>query len=165
MVNGGGLHIFYSANNSFESWQECNRVIGLGWRKRDFGTAIAIGANGLEVRVPPGDGGDTGHGKRVDAVLTRLGEHPIHQDLPRRWNAADLEIYHYARGLAENLTVLSYALEPQTGLDFPIEWVMSYGAGRVYNSTFGHVWPGDKSPPAMRCIAFQTLLGPSHAMA
>ena len=90
--------------------------------------------------------------------MTRASDHPIHQGLPKQWLAADLEIYRYARGPAKNLTVLSYAQEPETGLNFPIEWTVNYGEGRVYNSTFGHVWKGDTNPPGMRCLAFQTLL-------
>lgn len=156
--NGGGLYILHSANNAFETWDAYNRMIGLGWRNKDFGTAITIDSDGATVRVPSGQGGNTSHGKRMDAVLTRLGDHPIHTDVPRQWKAADLEVYSYARGPAENLTVLSYAREPKTGLNFPIEWVVLYGKGRVYNSTFGHVWEGDQNPSAMRCVAFQTLL-------
>ena len=133
-------------------------MIGLGWRNKDFGSAITIDSDGSVVRVAPGKGGNTSHGKRIDATLTRLGNHPIHKDLPKQWKVADLEVYRYARGPAENLTVLSYTREPKTGLNFPIEWVVSYGKGRVYNSTFGHVWKGDTNPPAMRCVAFQTLL-------
>jgi len=133
-------------------------MIGLGWRNKRFGWSITIGPDGSAMRIPPGQGGNTSHGKRIDAVLTRLGEHPIHKDLPERWKAADLEVYSYARGPAENLKVLSHAHEPKTGLNFPIEWVVNYGKGKVYNSTFGHVWKGDTNPPSMRCVAFQTLL-------
>ena len=71
---------------------------------------------------------------------------------------ADIEIYRYARGPAENLTVLSYARDPKTRLNFPVEWVVRYGKGRVYSSTFGHVWKDSREPPSVRCVAFQTLL-------
>ena len=156
--HGGGLYILHSGNNSFMQWPEYNRMIGLGWRQKDFGEAITINADGGVVRVAAGQGRGTSHGDRVDALLTRLGDHPIHKDFPRQWMVADLEVYSYARGPADNLTVLSYAREPATGLNFPIEWVVNYGKGRVYNSTFGHVWEGDTNPPGMRCVAFQTLL-------
>jgi type 1 glutamine amidotransferase len=156
--SGGGLYILHSGNNSFPRWKEYNRMIGLGWRNKRFAWGITIGPDGSAIRVPPGQGGNTSHGKRIDAVLTRLGAHPIHKDLPERWKVADLEVYSYARGPAENLRVLSYAHEPETGLNFPIEWVMNYGKEKVYNSTFGHVWKGDTNPPSMRCVAFQTLL-------
>lgn len=156
--NGGGLYVLHSANNAFPQWEEYNRMIGLGWRKKDSGYAITIEDNGSLRRIPRGQGGNTGHGQRVDAVLTRLGEHPIHRDLPKQWRVADIEIYSYARGPAENLTVLSYTREPETGLNFPVEWIVTYGKGRVYNSTFGHVWEGDTNPQSMRCVAFQTLL-------
>jgi type 1 glutamine amidotransferase len=155
---GGGLYILHSGNNAFPEWKEYNRMIGLGWRDKDFGWAISVDPAGQVSRIPPGEGGNTSHGKRIDAVLTRLADHPIHSNLPRQWKVADLEVYSYARGPAENLTVLSYAREPNTGLNFPIEWVVQYGAGKVYNSTFGHVWQDDVNPPATRCVAFQTLL-------
>lgn len=155
---GGGLYILHSANNAFPEWDAYNKMIGLGWRGKDFGVALTIDAQGGVVRVPAGEGQGTSHGKRIDAVLTRMGDHPLHEGFPRRWKAADLEVYRYARGPAENLTVLSYAREPKTELNFPIEWVVNYGKGRVYNSTFGHVWKDSSNPPAIRCVGFQTLL-------
>jgi type 1 glutamine amidotransferase len=156
--DGGGLFIFHAGNNAFRHWQEYNRMIGLGWRKRDFGCAISVAPDGSVVRIPAGEGGNTGHGKRANVLLTRWGDHPIHKGLPRQWKTADLEIYRYARGPAENLTVLSYAPEPATQLNFPIEWVVDYGKGRVYNSTFGHVWKGQKEPEGMRCAGWQTIM-------
>lgn len=157
VANGGGLYVFHSANNAFPQWQEYNKMIGLGWRNKDFGKAIVIEEQEAITKIPAGEGGNTSHGPRIDALLTRLGEHPIHQDLPKQWLAADLEVYSYARGPAENLTVLSYCKEPVTGLQFPTEWVVNYGKGRVYSSTYGHVWHEDGYPPGMRCVAFQTI--------
>lgn len=94
----------------------------------------------------------------MDALVTRLGEHPIHAELPRRWRTADVEVYRYVRGPAEHVQVLSYARDPLTGLNFPVEWTVQYGKGRVYTSTLGHVWPGDPSLKGIQCAAFQTLL-------
>lgn len=157
--SGGGLFAFHSANNAFPKWKEYNSMIGLGWRPKGFGPAITISDGGEVIRVPAGEGRGTSHGKRVDARVTRLGEHPIHQGLPKQWTAADIEVYSYARGPAENLTVLSYARDAKTELNFPVEWVVTYGKGRVYNSTLGHVWKDSPAaPPSVRCVAFQTLL-------
>ncbi|MDF7824326.1 ThuA domain-containing protein [Pontiellaceae bacterium B12227] len=156
--SGGGLYVFHSANNSFPQWNEYNRMIGLGWRAKDFGYAITLDDAGAITRVPPGEGDRTSHGKRVDALLTRLGDHPIHAGFPRQWVAADIEIYRYARGPAENLTVLSFAKDEKTGLNFPIEWTVDYGKGRVYNSTLGHVWHDQKGPLGMQCAGHQTLI-------
>ncbi|MEE9369267.1 MAG: ThuA domain-containing protein [Pontiella sp.] len=155
---GGGLYVFHSANNAFPHWEEYNRMIGLGWRNKDFGWAITIDTEGHEVRIPAGEGENTDHGKRVDALLTRSGNHPIHEGFPRQWTAADIEIYRYARGPAENLTVLSYAQDAKTKLNFPIEWTVAYGDGRAYNSTFGHVWKDQHEPKGVRCAGFQTLM-------
>jgi len=155
--NGGGLYIFHSANNAFSGWGEYNKMIGLGWRRRDFGWALTVSDDGKVNRIPAGKGGNTGHGRRVDALVTRIGDHPIYRGFPRRWRAADIEIYRYARGPAENLQVLSYAKEPKTKLNFPVEWIARYGKGEVYNSTFGHVWKDQKNPKGVRCAGFQTV--------
>jgi len=156
--SGGGLFVFHSANNAFRKWKEYNRMIGLGWRNKNFGWAITIDENEHIVRIPPGQGGNTSHGKRIDALVTNLGNHPIHKGLPKQWKATDIEIYRYARGPAENLTILSYARDPKTGLNFPIEWTVRYGKGLVYSSTLGHLWKDQTNPPSVQCPFFQTLL-------
>lgn len=157
VTGGGGLSVFHSANNAFPEWDEYNKMIGLGWRKKDFGPAVQV-INGKQVLIPAGEGGNTGHGKRLDTLITRMNDHPIHSGLSQQWMAADLEIYRYARGPAENLTVISYAFEPKTKINFPIEWVIQYGEGRVHNSTYGHHWHTQTETPAgIRCAAFQTI--------
>jgi type 1 glutamine amidotransferase len=71
-----------------------------------------------------------------------------------------MEVYYYARGPAENIQVLAYARDskPGQGLLWPVEWTTSYGKGRVYISTYGHVWKGDVDPASMRCAAVQTVI-------
>ena len=133
-------------------------MIGLGWRKKEFGWAIAVSAAGELIRIPPGEGRDTGHGERLDTVVKRRGEHPIHVRLPREWFTPDIEVYHHARGPAEQLDVLSYGYEPETGMNWPLEWAVAFGQGRVYTSTFGHVWAGDTQPERMRCAGLQTVV-------
>ncbi len=156
--DGGGLYILHSANNSFAHWDEYNRMIGLGWRIAAGGWALVVDDDGQITRIPPGEGRGTSHGPRRDTVVQLRGEHPIHDGYPKRWKTPLLEVYTYARGPAENLTVLSYAYDPATEKNWPIEWVVAYGKGRVYNSTFGHVWAGDKEPASMRCVGFRTTL-------
>jgi type 1 glutamine amidotransferase len=156
--DGGGVFVYHSGNNAFPNWEEYNKIIGLGWRRANQGTALAIDENGEIVRIPSGTGRGTGHGPRVDAVITRRGEHPIHQGLPRKWKTPDIEVYHYARGPAENVEVLSYTYDAQTDMRWPIEWTVTYGKGRVYTATYGHVWHDDSQPERMRCAGVQTLL-------
>jgi hypothetical protein len=156
--NGGGVYVWHAGNNAFADWPAYNRMIGLGWRKKDFGWAIAVSAEGELIRIPPGEGRDTGHGDRLDTVVKRRGEHPIHTGLPREWLTPDIEVYYHARGPAEQLDVLSYGYDPGTGMNWPLEWVVGYGEGRVYTSTFGHVWAGDVQPERMRCAGLQTVV-------
>jgi type 1 glutamine amidotransferase len=156
--SGGGFYVYHEANNSFAEWPEYNQMIGLGWRKKDFGPAIVVRPDGSLQMIPSGEGNDTGHGNRSDVVVHQVGEHPIHAGLPRAWKAADIEVYCYARGPATNLTVLASAADAQTQVQFPIEWTVNYGEGRVFVSTYGHVWADQKDPAGMKCAAFQTIM-------
>lgn len=155
LANGGGVYIYHGANNAFKNWEAYNDIIGLGWRKKDFGVALTIDENEKVLTVPKGEGENTGHGKRRDVLITRMNDHPIHKGMPKSWLAADLEVYRYARGPAAGLQVLSYAQDQKTGLNFPSEWVVKFGKGRVYCSTYGHLWKNQEWPPSMRCAAFQ----------
>jgi len=155
---GGGVFVFHSGNNAFPDWPAYNRMIGLGWRNKNFGTAIRIQADETMERIPDGEGNSTGHGARTDRVIHRLGDHPIHAGLPRVWKTPLIEVYTYARGPAENLEILSWAEEPKTGERWPIEWTVNYGEGRVYSGTFGHVWKDEADPVDLRCAGFQTVL-------
>jgi len=154
---GGGVYIFHSANNSFANWDEYNQIIGLGWRGTEF-PSITIDADGKVQRIPPGEGKSTSHGQRTDRVVHRIGNDPIHNGLPKKWMAAMIEVYTYPRGSAKNIKVLSWAEDPDAKKNWPVEWTVSYGKGRVYNSTFGHVWPNETNPAGMRCAGFQTIM-------
>lgn len=158
VAKGGGLYVWHAGNNAFATWPAYNDMIGLGWRKKDFGVAITIDEHGELVRIPAGDGRDTGHGARLTTVVKRRGEHAIHAGLPRAWLTPDIEVYYFARGPAKNLEVLSYGFDPRTQMNWPLEWTVAYGEGRVYTSTFGHVWKGDTQPARMRCAGVQTVV-------
>lgn len=156
VASGGGLYIFHSANNGFENWDEYNKMIGLGWRNKNFGKAAIVEDDGTVRVVNAGDGENTAHSVRVNALTTRIGNHPIQKGLPKSWIYADIEVYTYARGPMENVTILTYAKDELYKKNFPVEWVVRYGKGRVYNSTLGHFWKDQLNPEGMRCAAFQT---------
>jgi hypothetical protein len=159
VAHGGGVYVWHAGNNAFTAWPAYNDMIGLGWRKKEFGDAIAVDDKEQLVRIPAGEGRDTGHGARVTTVVKRRGEHPIHAGLPRQWMTPDIEVYYYARGPAKNLEVLSYGHDPRTDMNWPLEWTVAYGEGRVYTSTFGHVWKDDGlQPERMRCAGVQTIV-------
>ncbi len=158
IANGGGTYIYHGANNAFPNWPAYNQIIGLGWRPAGFGRAISLSEQG-ELKIhAPGDGDKTGHGPRLNTVVHRRGEHPIHRGLPAQWMAAELEVYFFARGPAQNIEILSYALDPKTKLYWPVEWTVQYGKGRVYSSTNGHFWKDQADPPNLNDVAFQTIL-------
>ena len=156
---GGGLYVLHSGNNAFSHWQEYDRMIGMGWRPKTSGYALEIDAGKNILRIPPGEGSGTGHGDRFNAQIQILTRHPINRGYPEQWQTANTEVYHFPRGPAEELTVLSYAYDStSTKRMWPVEWVVKYGKGRVYNSSMGHLWRGETYPPAYRCVGFQTTV-------
>jgi len=156
--NGGGVYIFHGAQNAFADWPEYNDIIGLGWRPATYGTAIMVGSDEQLIRIPPGQGLHTNNAPNGDVVVHQLGDHPIHQGMPRAWLTPHLEVYFDPRGPAENVEVLSYGRDPRYGENWPVEWTVAYGQGRVYVSTFGHVWADDTDPESMRCVGVQTTI-------
>ncbi|MFY0686435.1 MAG: ThuA domain-containing protein [Cyclobacteriaceae bacterium] len=158
VLKGGGLYILHSANNAFEHWDAYNVMIGLGWRSADFGKALQIDEEKGIVEIPSGQGKSTYHGPRHDQVIKILSEHPINEGFPSAWKTPDVELYKFARGPAKDLTVLSYSIEQETGLSWPVEWVVKYGEGDVYTSSMGHLWKGMIYPVGYRCVGFQTTL-------
>ena len=158
VLAGGGLYILHSANNSFPEWKAYDTIMGMGWRPKEFGYALEIDENKKIIRIPPGEGNRTNHGKRFDAVINILTRHPINKDFPDRWITPNMELYTYVRGPALNTTVLSWAYDTTTSKNWPVEWVVSYGKGRVYNSSMGHLWKDEIYPIGYRCIGFQTTM-------
>jgi type 1 glutamine amidotransferase len=156
---GGGLYILHSGNNAFPHWKQYEEMIGMGWRPKDFGYALEIDAKRNIIRIPPGEGEGTGHGERFNAVIEVFTRHPINKDYPERWQTANTEVYYFPRGAAVNLSVLSCGYDSTgTQRTWPVEWVVRYGKGRVYNSSLGHLWKGEIFPDAYRCIGYQTTV-------
>jgi hypothetical protein len=158
VADGGSLYILHSANNAFPKWEAYNQMIGLGWRSPAQGSAIAYDATKTEQIIPCGEGRGTYHGPRNDTLVEKITEHPINSDFPDQWLSADMELYKYARGPAENVTVLSIAYDPESELHWPVDWLIQYQEGIVYNSSMGHLWKGDTYPIGYRCVAFETSL-------
>ena len=156
--SGGGFVALHEACDSFSGWEEYGEMLGLRWNPAEVGKAVLIGEGGVLQILEAGQGEATSHGDRADTLVKRMGSHPIHAGLPASWMAADLEVWRYPRGPAEGLTVLSYAKEAETQLQFPVEWTVNYGAGRVYASSYGHIWEGDAGSAGVRCAAFQETL-------
>jgi hypothetical protein len=157
---GGGVYIFHAAENAFVGWKEYEQIVGLSWRNANYGTAIRLNEAGEMVRILPGDGRGTGHGGRGNVLVTRVGEDPIHSGLPQAWLSPEMEVYYFARGPAEGVRVLAYARDsdPSLGLLWPVECTTNYGKGRVYVSTYGHVWPGEVKTLGLQDVAVETII-------
>lgn len=158
---GGGVFIFHSGNNAFPNWPEYNDIIGLGWRPVSFGTALQMSEDGTITRLGPGQGKATSHAPRADVMVHSLNNHPIHEGMPALWKTPMLEVYYDARGPAKNVQVLSYGQDPRFKDYWPLEWTVTYGEGRVYASSFGHVWKDEsetKQPVDLLAADEQVLI-------
>ena len=160
--NGGGVLVYHSGNNAFPDWPEYNDIIGIGWRQGNFGTALRLDAEGNITRLPPGQGGGTGHANRADVVVHTRGDHPIHAGMPKKWKSPMLEVYYGVRGPANDVDVISYGKDPRNNqFWWPLEWTVKYGKGLVYSSSFGHVWSDEsetKQPVDLLAVDEQILI-------
>jgi type 1 glutamine amidotransferase len=159
--NGGGVFVYHSGNNAFAKWPEYNDIIGLGWRAVTYGTALKMSADGTITPQGPGEGRATSHAPRADVLVHTLGDHPIHQGMPAVWKTPMLEVYYDARGPAKNVQVISYGQDPRFKDYWPLEWTVTYGKGRVYASSFGHVWSDEdevKQPVDLLAADEQVLI-------
>ena len=51
--DGGGVYVWHAGNNAFADWPAYNEMIGLGWRNKDFGRALAVGPTAGSSASPP----------------------------------------------------------------------------------------------------------------
>jgi type 1 glutamine amidotransferase len=161
---GGGLVIVHAANNAFPSWPEFQELCGVGgWGGRDEAAGPKV--RWREGRVVLDDSpGVAMHPPIHDfLVATRSTDHPIMRGLPNSWLHAHDELYSQLRGPARDLEVLATAwadpaAHPKaTGEHEPVLMTISYGKGRVFHTTLGHVGPADGNrTTAMDCAGFIT---------
>ncbi len=156
--DGGGAVIFHAANNAFLTWPAYNEMIGLGWRDKAFGPGLIVGDDGTIVKIPAGSGLNPGHGPRHDFQMRILDRtHPITRGIPDRWLHPSEQLTHGQHGPADGLTILTYAHSKDSNQNEPMDWVRTYGKGRVYTTMLGHTWKNETNPN-LEDVGFQTLL-------
>lgn len=162
---GGGLVIFHAANNAFLEWSDYNEMIGLGWRDKSFGPGLIVDEHERVVVVPAGEGLGPGHGPRHDFEVTTLDlKHPITRGLPKRWMHPSEQLTHGQHGpanprhgaLEQELHILTYAWSKDSQRREPMDWVRSWGKGRIYTTMFGHTWKNEPNPN-LESPTFRTL--------
>jgi uncharacterized protein len=160
---GGGAVMVHAANNPFPEWPAFNQMIGLGWRKPDYGDRITIDdASGAQVRTSRGQGLGAGHGpSHVFRIKVRQPDHPIMRGLPSVWIHGKDQLSHGQRGPAANMTVLDSAFSSVegggSGEHEPMTWVIPHGKGQVVTTMLGHQWRDQPDSDALDCVGFRTV--------
>jgi type 1 glutamine amidotransferase len=145
MKAGGGFVSVHAADNSFPTWLEYNKMIGLGgWgdRNEKNGPYVYYTNEGKLVRDPsPGSAGAHGP-QHIVPVTVRVADHPITKGLPKVWLTAKDECYAKLRGPGENMIVLATGKDMSgkapTDRHEPMLMVLTYGEGRIFHTTLGH---------------------------
>lgn len=137
---GAGVVFIHSANNAFIGWTDYEKMLGLVYQE--------TGAHGKF------------HGFDVEWVAP---EHPILKGLSPLKNHPD-ELYHGMTNKHNTeYTLLARAMSTKesggTGKYEPMALTLTFGKGRIFTTTLGHVW--EKSPDQKQSIlsnGFRALL-------
>ena len=163
--NGGGLVTVHSTDNAFPEWPAFLAMTGVGgWGGRDetWGPAVYWGENG--VNYDHGPGGAFHPPQHQYPVTIRNGSHPVTLGLSDQWLHGKDELYSGLRGPAKNLDVLATGFADETqknasGRHEPVLMALTYGEGRIFHTTLGHVNRDATSAPAsIQCAGFITTL-------
>jgi type 1 glutamine amidotransferase len=162
---GCGFVSFHAANNAFLGWDDYNEMIGMGWRDVNFGPGLIVDENEKVAVVPAGKGLGPGHGPAHTFTMTMMDpRHPITAGMPKQWLHPTEQLTHGQHAPAspkhgaieKELQIITYAASKDSLRREPMDWLRTWGSGRIYVTMLGHTWRNQENPNC-RCAGFETL--------
>ncbi len=152
---GGGFVSIHATDNAFPKWTDFLEMTGVGgWagRNESSGPLVYWDDTCNCAKYDSETPGNATHPPKHDfQIVVRTPNHPITQGLPTKFMHAQDELYSRLRGPAKNLTVLATAsaavgsMNNATGRNEPMLMAITFGQGRVFHSTLGHVGKADNA--------------------
>lgn len=156
VAGGGGLVVTQASQSAFKGWEPYREMLGLAWGKPDQYPGAYLDS-ALALRTVP-IGQESSYTVRGEFTIRKAkAAHPITKGVPASWRHAEDGVDLGLRGPAKNMTVLEYMADTVSGRWQPVDWIVAYGKGRVFNTSLGDVLEGGPDT-AVRCAGFQTLL-------
>lgn len=125
--------------------------------RHQIGPGLIVDENEKVVVVPAGDGLGPGHGPAHTFTMTMMDpRHPITAGMPKQWKHPTAQLTHGQhapahprQGAIENeLRILTYAASKDSHRREPMDWLRTWGTGRIYVTMLGHTWRNRKIPTA-----------------
>ncbi|MBF0432474.1 MAG: ThuA domain-containing protein [Fibrobacteria bacterium] len=157
VAGGGGTVILPSARETYGNWSAYDEIMGLTNGNADDFAGISIDSGGVVSEIPKGVGDSVFSANGSFTVSLIASAHPVTNGLSSVWLHTDDDFAAGLRGPMSGMTLLSYASDSSSTNRFPVNWVVSYNQGRVYNSTLGSIISEDDNT-SMRCVGYQTML-------
>ena len=149
--DGGGVIFYHFAVAGFPQWAEYNKMMGMGWKDKNFGDRLAFDKDLKEVRTPKGEGPNNGHGPAHEFQITVLDKNDaITKGMPAVMPHVKDELYGGQHGPAKDMHVLAVAWGAKEKGSFdmfePMAWTIPFGKGRCFTLLLGHDAPAVSDP-------------------
>ncbi|MBF0431268.1 MAG: ThuA domain-containing protein [Fibrobacteria bacterium] len=155
--NGGGVVALQSSHFIHGDWSPYVYMMGVGQYSLTEWQGYELTETGEPYQILVNKSSPATQNYEQHKIQVILSSHPITKGIPEYWLHTKDYVYGGLRGPAQNMTVLSCTWDSAGEHNKPVDWLVDYGKGKIYNLSIGYVdsYTGNT---AMQCAGFQTML-------